>query len=273
MRVVVFDLDQTLADISSVYFFIGSLTMKSYRMEYYPYMINFFNKELHDSLDDAYLHFVSLVLEAERSDHPLGILRPGILGIMKQLYEGKQARRLDHVLIYSNNGMLSNLHFVRDVIHAYLGHPLIVDCIHWNHPLRKNDKHNRFMVKSWATLQQIIQEGPCQAYGIEPCDVLFFDDVEHINLQVALGKNYHHVPAYHMDAFVRTSLLYQCALQRVNLSTLYHTFSNVFDVSLPQIPPDITLETWIALLRSLTPLVENSAPDTGIQLMHHVIQE
>ena len=266
MRYVVFDLDQTLADVSSVYFFIGSLTMDI------PLLRASCFKELRSQLGVAYGLWVHRVLEQEQSDTPLGILRPGILDIMTKLYRLKRANQLDHVVIYSNNGVLSNLHFVKDLIHEHLHGTLITDCIHWNHPLREHDKNNRFMTKSWATLQRILQEGPCQARTVEPSEVVFFDDMDHMNLQMAL-ENYYQVPPYHMDAYARTAPLYQASLEeaQVNLSLLYHFFLHIFRIE-HHGAVSSDMSQWMALLRRITPSVIPSAPDGGIQMMKDVIR-
>ena len=67
----IFDLDETLAELYSVYYFATSLKFESGILE--------------SNLDKAYQYFVRDILLTEISNEPLGILRPGILGIMKKL--------------------------------------------------------------------------------------------------------------------------------------------------------------------------------------------
>ena len=65
----IFDLDETLAELYSVYYFATSLRLDKATLD-------------KATLDKAYQYFVRDILLTEISSEPLGILRPGILGVM-----------------------------------------------------------------------------------------------------------------------------------------------------------------------------------------------
>lgn len=219
MSYFIFDMDETLAELYSVYYFVASLRINEIVKEDY-------NEELpdilRDKLDKAYKIFVNEVLRKEISAHPLGILRPGILDIMEELYLLQKKGKLEYVLIYSNNGHLESLEFIRDLIHTYLGtNNLIKDCIHWNHHMRNEE---RTLVpgqpnKTWNVIKKIMVNGNCKAVeNLEPNKVYFFDDLVHHDLQKHLGPNYYKVPKYDFKAsFNRLADIFEKALIDVNL--------------------------------------------------------
>jgi hypothetical protein len=124
---------------------------------------------------------------------PLGILRPGIIDIMRQLKRQKQKGDVKSVLIYSNNGHLESLEFIRDLIYLVLdlrpGDKFISECVHYNHPMRSLEKNTMpFGTKSWNTLKDILINGNCGAPNtIEADRVVFFDDLAHPDLAHNLG--------------------------------------------------------------------------------------
>ena len=182
----IFDLDETLAELYTMYYFIESLKGKE------------IPKSLTTSLHKAYKKFVAGILEKEVSDRPLGILRPGILGVMKKLSTLKKAGKIKGVIVYSNNSHLQSLEFIRDLIHLYIGTTLIKDCIHFNHPMR-NGGNPSDTNKTWNEIKQIMIKGKCNALNIEQKSVYFFDDLNHPDLQEKLD-NYYKVPSYHFKA-------------------------------------------------------------------------
>ena len=151
----VFDLDETLAEIYTVYYFVASL-------QTYPSI----SKSLTYTLKSYYKQFVKKILTEELNQ--LGILRPGILNIMKKLYKLYKAGKVKGVIIYSNNGHLYNLEFIRDLIHEYIGGELICECIHRYHHMRKSEN------KIWDELKNILTEGKCKAKNIKSHEVFFF---------------------------------------------------------------------------------------------------
>lgn len=191
MSYFVFDLDETLAQIYTVYYFVASL-------QTYPNM----SKSLTNSLKKAYKKFVKKIVEEEITN-PLGVLRPGILNIMKKLYELYRTGKVKGVVIYSNNSHLYSLEFIRDLIHEYIDGELIIECIHRYHHIREKDD------KTWDELKRILTKGKCKARNVNPRDVYFFDDLEHKDLQEHL-ENYNKVPEYNFKtSFDRIANIYK----------------------------------------------------------------
>jgi hypothetical protein len=277
MRYVAFDLDQTLADVTSVHFFLLSLTMRHYLEEYKPYMVTYFPKELDEQLKKAYHLFVERLTIMETSPHPLGIVRPGIFGIMRQIHKMKST--IKNVVIYSNNRYLPSLVLVQDIIHRAIGDPIIGPCIHWHHPCRVSDHETQpSITKSWGTLKAILidQGAPLD---LSPDRVLFFDDQDHINLQSALQTCYYKVPNYRScDQFDRISAIYISCMEeaKVNMYCLYLYLADIMeDKSTYLDPSSFVTSDLISLIRKGT---ENVYPkerpyDHGIRMMRHAIQD
>ena len=225
MAYFVFDLDSTLADVSAIYYCIAGLKIKAMLN---GFMAAIFPDKLDTQLDTAYQLFVKAILKEEESDKPIGILRPGILPIMKKLAALKKRGRITSVIIYSNNRHLESLEFIRDLIHEHVGsRRLISDCIHWDHPLRNEEKwlYPQMYPKTWRALSSIIMNSRShQSTRIMPKDVYFFDDQDHVDLQLVLQRNYYKVPAYNFhetEAQVhRIYEMYVTALQGGNVA--YH---------------------------------------------------
>jgi predicted phosphatase len=274
MTYFVFDLDEAMAELHSVHYFLSSLRMKQTILEDNPYFAIYFPDELNDQLNHAYQLFVERVLDEELSDRPLGIIRPGLLGIMKKLLKMKDKGQITNVVIYSNNGNLFSLEFIRDLIHLYLGADLICDCSHYRHPLR-----NRFYEKSWNMIYRILVEGKCKASPlITPKDVYFFDDQIHQNLFNALGSHYYRVPAYDFRAsFDRISLIYESVLADANvrLSNFIGSAIGIFSLKQTFIKYDLQeiIMSFKFLTRS-TAKIDEMPPesDSGIEMMNNAIQ-
>uniref|UniRef100_A0A6C0DSS4 Haloacid dehalogenase-like hydrolase n=1 Tax=viral metagenome TaxID=1070528 RepID=A0A6C0DSS4_9ZZZZ len=214
-RYFIFDMDETLAELYSVYYFIASLRLKGTLEWVNKDEANNITESLNTSLNKAYNNFVEDVLSEEISNEPLGILRPGILDVMKRLYDLQKKGLVKHVLIYSNNGHLQSLEFIRDLIHKHLGtNKLIGECIHWNHHMRDEDRVLGVANKTWNVIKNIMVNGLCNAPSdLRPDNVFFFDDLDHIDLQRALGRNYYKVPAYNFRAsFDRIAEIYKEAI-------------------------------------------------------------
>jgi len=211
MSYYVFDMDETLAELYSVYYFLDSLKTENQNLP----------GGLADSLEKAYTIFTDMVYQAEVSTPPLGILRPGILDIMSDLHRLQESGKVKCVVIYSNNGHLPCLEFIRDLIHRHIrSNTLIKDCIHRNHPARQNEIRNR-NTKTWEVLKSIIVNGPCNGSpNLDPKAVHFFDDLEHPDLRLILGNNYHKVPAYEFKAsFELLEEMYKMSLLLAEVDT------------------------------------------------------
>jgi hypothetical protein len=200
MAYFIFDMDQTLADPLSAFYFISAL-------------------RLNPPITSAYNRFVNDVLAEETSGKPLGILRPGILPVMNKLNDLQINGKINNVIIYSNNGHLETLEFIRDLIHLYTGNTnLISECIHWHHPMRDQERTVKPGVpnKTWTVLKNIMQYSTSRALTTK--DVYFFDDLDHTDLQRNLGPNYYKVPPYDFKASVdRIADIYRDSLQHIDV--------------------------------------------------------
>jgi hypothetical protein len=218
MSYFIFDMDETLAELYSVYYFVASLRLKESYHDHNPNLANIIPDDILMSLKLSYRIFVRQVLNVEKSNHPLGILRPGLLDVMTKLHELQKSGKIKSVIIYSNNGHLESLEFIRDLIHEHVGTAtLIKECIHWNHPMRESERNGQEVgaaSKTWATLKKIMVEGNCKApQNLEPRQVFFFDDLNHKDLQEKLGTHYYKVPAYDFKAsFDRIAHIYRNAI-------------------------------------------------------------
>lgn len=280
MSYFIFDMDETLAELHSVYYFVASLRINEILQKDYNDKLP---TNLIQQLDKAYNIFVNHVLRHETSIIPLGILRPGILEIMEKLYELQINGKLKYVLIYSNNGHLQSLEFIRDLIHKYLGTTnLINDCIHFDHHMREEERTNTkgYASKTWKVIKNIMVHGPCKAPNtLEPKDVFFFDDLEHPDLQTNLGANYYQVPAYEFKAsFDRIAKIYTDALKKSNVDKdifLTHIYG-VFGKGPINLTKEYNLEDIAELFKGSTrgtaTIKELPPPkDEGIIMMENAI--
>ena len=249
----IFDLDETLAELYTMYYFIESLKGKE------------IPKSLTASLHKAYKKFVAGILEQEVSDRPLGILRPGILGVMSKLSRLKKAGKIKGVIIYSNNSHLESLEFIRDLIHKHIGTRLIKDCIHFNHPMRSPNNIN----KTWNEIKKIMMKGKCNASNIDPNTVYFFDDRYHPDLQNTLD-NYYKVPAYHFKAsFDRVANIYKDAISEVDMNVFKKYVHIMTDEK-----SEKSEKTILQIFKKQTGYTTNTKPpmpDKGIDMMMSAI--
>jgi hypothetical protein len=273
----VFDLDATLADISSVYHILTALRVKEMLSKYLSAL---FPTCLENDLNKAYSLFVKRVVEEENSNTPLGILRPGILPIMEKLHSLKKRGKLTSIIIYSNNKCLPCLEFVRDLIHEHVGSKrLISDCIHWDHPIRNGEKtlYPGFYPKTWKTLSSILMNNSSKLVMAK--DVFFFDDLDHIDLQYTLQSNYYKVPPYTcytsperlIDIF--SSVLNDTKINiSLFISQLFHVF-HVFPIE--GNPAIFTINDIIGMLRGMityTVFEPSLEKDEGIVMMNQAIE-
>ena len=164
MAYFVFDLDETLGNFHTPYFFL---------------------EDLRNTKEAAYKNFVEAVAAVEDSGHPLGIIRPGILTVMRKLKELKDKGLVKSLVIYSNNSHLESLEFARDVIQNVVDDStLFSDCIHWGYSGREIEhilpKRPGSANKTWAVLTNLMINGTTAATELTPEKVYFFDDQEHI---------------------------------------------------------------------------------------------
>ena len=279
MKYFVFDMDEAIAELYSAFYFITSLRLPAVIEKEFPQHRFAVSDSIKKQLGRAYYQFVKLVVKEEISYKPLGIIRPGVLHVMKMLYQLQKAKKVAHVVIYSNNDSLPCLEFIRDVIHEYLGTTdLICDCAHRNHHLREEYPVFRKYDKTWSSLQRVLIKGHCHAPStLEPTDVHFFDDLVHKDLEQALGKQYHQVPPYEFKAsYERLADLYVDSLIKANVSIfefapliaiVYGTARNPITMSLQHILTLFKASTVRTATREDIPPLH----DKGISIMKNAI--
>jgi hypothetical protein len=257
---LVFDLDQTLADLYSIYPFLVSLQMN--RLE------TNITSRLERELKEAYSLFVKMICEMECS-HSLGLLRPGILSIMKQCRTLQKQGKIHSIIIYSNNGYLPHLHLVRDIIHHHVGsNHLISDCIHLHHPTRNEEKKQ--YLKTWNVLRALLP------VRVNPSQVYFFDDQSHPDLESVLRHHYISVPPYSFRAsFEKISGIFYQTLKEIDidLDHLRMFISFIFPIANHIHDP---FEAIIQSFKSMTKKTEEIVPeedsDEGISKMKTVLK-
>jgi hypothetical protein len=282
MSYVVFDLDETMAQLYSVYYFIASLKLKDYVGENRAYMLTYFPENLFQEQERAYRLFVKRVLEEETSATPLGIIRPGILEIMKKLNKLKRRGKVAHVIIYSNNGYLQSLEFIRDLIHLYVGNnTLITECIHRTHSLRALESN--WTMKTWDMLRHIFTRGTCHVLeNISPANVYFFDDLNHVDLQTHLAEQYYQVPPYTFRPSVeRICTIYKKAMEDAKVDTTMLLVNVIELLNMGTVtlnPLDTNLQQLMGLFQEVIrdtakPSDLPPPPDRGYQMMTDAVEE
>ena len=282
----VFDLDETLGDFYTPYYFLCDLQTKVFFKDTHPNTTIHIQPELAIELATIYNKFVSEIAKAEDSDTPLGILRPGILDIMRLIQKQISSGLAKGVIIYSNNGSLATLHFARDIIRSALGDSdFISDCIHWYHPLRKGEivEGNPGLAdKTFSVIQQAIQKvnnGPL----VSPSQVIFFDDVLHPDMMKHLTEeNYLVLNGYsYRTPFKKIAQIYQDAIQHSNIhndNKLYSEYmkhlSKHCDIPIPKEAGHTTKFPQIQNIRSLTPNTSTlaTAPPQDENTLNAMIQ-
>lgn len=284
MSYFIFDMDETLAELYTMYYFVASLRLKETIEEDGKETADHVPESLKSNLNKAYTLFVNEITKEEASSRPLGILRPGILHVMRRLYELQKAGKVKNVIIYSNNGHLQSLEFIRDLIHKYLGtNQLIKECIHWNHPMRDEERFMRpgAANKTWNVLKNIMVEGNCKASPeIQPTDVFFFDDLDHKDLQEKLGTNYFKVPGYNFKAsFDRVAEIYKKSVTAANVDIdIYMNYIIELFVDTTEDYSKIrheTIDEIIDIFRGKTRGTSEGnppGPDSGIEMMMEAIK-
>ena len=219
-------MDEAIAELYSVFYCITSLRLKDTILEDHPQLLPLLSDSLEKQVEKAYRLFVKKVLREELSSKPLGILRPGVLHVMNSLYRLQRAKKVAKVVIYSNNGTLVCLEFIRDLIHEHLGtNTLIGECVYRTHHLRDEEQTakkglNDRYEKTWNSLRKVLIEGKCKAPStLSVDDVYFFDDLDHKDLHRAIGNHYYQVPPYEFKAsFERLGEIYQLVVEEAKVS-------------------------------------------------------
>ena len=177
----VFDLDETLTHMNPYFATICSFFTDEVAIEAgAAHMAVARSAVLDGPLQTAYENFVRAVAAEELGPTPLGVVRPGVIELFREIGRLKDAGLAGGAFIYSNNGTMRILQFVADVIHEALGRrDLFCDYSHLRDPRRIPDKPTPEdkPLKLFQRIQDIILTGPCSAVAAPAAeDVFFFDD-------------------------------------------------------------------------------------------------
>jgi hypothetical protein len=192
-----FDLDETLGSLHTPYYFLRELLPERYRLtEREERGIHTPSEGLREILHEVYTKFVKLVASRELSTAPLGILRPGILNVLRTMVNLKKVGLFGGAIIYSNNDSPPVLDFANDIIEAALGEPVFCDVIYRTHPIRNGIDFNVERTiydakKTWEALKLILETGSCGATNVRPEEVFFFDDLKHPDLLAKLPPGHY----------------------------------------------------------------------------------
>lgn len=220
MVYLVFDLDATIANVASVMFILQDLTGFTWNSQEISMSNNYKTK-----LKTAYNLFVKKIANLERNlCTRIGILRPGILDVMKIAHNFYISGQCKGVIIYSNNSSIKCLEFIRDLIHESLDIVnLIKECIHRFHPIRMdisgfNPPIGNF-TKTWHSLKNILVKGKCLAdQSLQKSSVIFFDDILHPDLHINLGPNCIVIPPYNFDVnWAKVEEIYSATIHETDL--------------------------------------------------------
>ena len=217
MAYVGFDLDETLGRFSVASYpglflqpktaIYESLWSSKYGSEYVAQPIPF-SESLKAKCDAAFELFVDCLVEKEKTEPPLGLIRPSMVDIIHRLYELKQVGAVKSVLIYSNNGNPALLKLAAKILEKLAGAPgLFCNFIHWYHPSRADEIYHGkpgAATKSLKVLKKAFHNISCSSSNedIHQEDIYFFDDSipPHKDLFRSLGFRYFQVEPYNFDA-------------------------------------------------------------------------
>ena len=141
----------------------------------------------------SYSNFVRRILKQEQGERPLGLFRPGIFTLFKNIHNLRESGLIKGVIIYSNNQTESLVTFVKDVINLATDAP-VIDAGFFRFSRARLPINARVAnpEKTWAEINQLLGSPE----GLAPKDVIFFDDLVHADLKASLGPNYINVEEY-----------------------------------------------------------------------------
>jgi hypothetical protein len=202
MAVVAFDLDETLGrfgNLDAFLFFMYPNSVYSGQLKgYEPFAPS---EALQAKINTALNAFAECLLAKEPA---LGMLRPGILDIIRVFVEAKKRGDVKNAAIYSNNGNSGLLLLAKTVIEKALNAPgFFCDLVNWYDPRREREitkGHPGHAAKTFQMLNRIFQDSRCSSGPIEARNVYFFDDLKHDDIYAAIGpENYFKVTPYKTD--------------------------------------------------------------------------
>lgn len=251
MVYIVFDLDRTLVNMTHPVWSSLHLLQSKYAVP---------NSDIKSNMSSAYNEFVNIIAKRETSKHPLGILRPGILKVMKAVLEKRKNGSCKGVIMYTNNSDADMVNFSRDLIHRCMGAKIFDDCIYVHHHLRAKRTIYPDFIKTWSTLRDLLIESLNIYNNFEPQDVLFYDDQDHTDLMERLGKNYIKVEPYvyepepkQIAKIAFESLRHNKMFEPGNLEHLLKTVEHCFHF-------DFTTCSNVDAIRNLWSVLTNYSP-------------
>lgn len=220
MLYLAFDLDGTLGNFMVLWKMLCALRQN----EFYAFkpvkVIPTPSEDLKWDLDISYSSFVKRVATLETSQAPLGIFRPGIFNLFKTVNQLKAEGKINGVIMYTNNGSLSLVNFIKDVINYVCKSNAFDGVFYYHHQLRVKGADGKPQPqKTWAELKVLLKSiGAPDA--IKPNEVMFFDDQDHYSLITNLGANYIKVDSYNYNPPLATVLdIYYKSLKNSDLVT------------------------------------------------------
>jgi len=238
---VAFDMDSTLGYFESVSNFITLfapwLLQEVYQAPYYKgpaFPVIGVSKDSRGKLFQAFRMFVKYVAADEKLN---GLLRPGILPIIKRLLVAKKAGQVGGLMIYSNNSSRHMLIFVNELIKEVLGVQEEIFCplVDWWHQIRDKECRSDTTAnlghgpKSVSTIQTAFTTaamfekcgyGVLTKKDVAAENIVFFDDLIHQDIYAGIPRaNYFHVQPYvHYAPFNNLHKAFYKAYESVGLN-------------------------------------------------------
>lgn len=207
-----FDLDQTLGDFSALYFpalFLSILPEMS--------------EGLRSKIENAKNILANCLVYWEKKKVPLGLLRTGLMDILRPLQQAKEEGRVAAIAIYSNNENEPLLEIVSKMVDGLLGvKGFFCTLIHGTHPLRDEEQTGKRggAIKTIDTLASIFQTTDCGGASDVPIENIYFldDSPAHKSLIKALGERYILVsPYFHNPSLGLIMSCFQTAIRTSGL--------------------------------------------------------
>jgi len=222
MTYLAFDMDGTLGDFSILKRLLCIFNQPAFFLKTPEKVVAPSKPELNAILQNSYKRFIIRIIEKEESKAPLGLFRPGIINMFREISALKAANQIKGVIIYSNNHQESLVTAVMDMINAAIGSP-VVDrgFFRYNKARTVANAAISNPEKTWAELQHLLVASELAPKEVEPKDVMFFDDLVHKNLKAALTTNYVQVTEYtHNPPLLDLLEVYRVALVDDNKNTV-----------------------------------------------------
>jgi len=196
MAYIGFDLDETLGSFSPLHIHVLFLTPEIVYQNLLPGKEPFaITGELRRKLQDGFSRFAACLAS---KDSELGILRKGILKIMRRLAEARANGHVKALSIYSNNGNLGLLLLASSMIENSIGTPgLFCNHVHWYNPIRKYEitpGRPGNADKTPGVLRGTFLHSKCNITNITNVpmkQLYFFDDRSHPIIEIHIPDNHY----------------------------------------------------------------------------------